>query len=404
MEKNQSTLTEERSLVEIFLQYLSIILRYKVFVVVITATAAISIVTFSIVSLKLPPERSPLPNNYKSDAKLIFQSSSDAGGMSSMMAMFGVDTSTSSINDPSQMALQVLQSRPFLDSISESLNLAEKFDLNDKDDKSTIRRIIFLGSTYYYNKTTGTLSISFISTEPEFAKQVVDTEVALLSEWFQKEGVSMRSSQLQMLEDKLSELSIEITKIENEIEAFQKELGVLDIEQLAQTQAALLLDLRTRLNQIELEIGEYSEYSTIEDPALVRLNAQKSNIISQIRRVERGYISSDGRKMPSTEELPQLSLKFSHLKTDLELQMQLYQTLSERYEVTKLAAAEEGVFSILEPAEVPTEKEGPSRGKLCMIVTAGAFFGSIVIALLINLLLSVIKDPDKIKKVNRVTF
>ncbi len=404
MEKNQSTLTEERGAVELFLHYLSIILRYKIFIMVITTVAAISVVTFSIISIKLPPERSPLPNTYRSDAKLIFQSNNDAGGMSSMLSMFGVDASMAgSIKDPSQMALQVLQSRPFLDSVSEHLNLPNRFGI-EKNNKSLLRSIIYSGSRYIYDQSTGTFSISFTSTDPEFATEVVTAEVELLGEWFQKEGISMRSSQLQMLEDKLSELSIEISKIESEIETFQIEHGVLDIEQLAQTQAALLLDLRTRLNQIELEIGEYSEYSTIEDPALVRLNAQKSNIINQIRRIERGYISSDGRKMPSTEELPQLSLQFAHMTTDLELQMQLYKTLSERYEVTKLAAAEEGVFSILEPAEVPTEKVGPSRGRLCMMVTAGAFFGSIVLALLINMLLSVIKDPDKMKRMNKVNF
>lgn len=403
MEKNQSTFEEEKSIVEVILHYFTIILRFKVFILVVTFLAMVGIVIFSIVSIKLPPEKSPLPNIYTSTAKILFQTNGNSAGMSSMLSVFGIDSQSSGINDPSQMALQVLQSRPFIDSVVEALDIVNRFNVANAR-RSSIRSIISGGSGYNYDKLSGALTLSYTSIDPEFAAEVVNKEVELLGLWFQKEGVSMRSSQLQMMEDKLEEISIEITKIEDDIEAFQKQHGVLDIEQLAQTQSALLLDLRTRLNQVELEIGEYSEYSTIEDPALVRLNAQKSNIINQIRRIERGYISSDGRKMPSTEELPQLSLEFSHLTTDLELQMQIYQTLSERYEVTKLAAAEEGVFSILEPAEVPEIKIGPSRGRLSIMVTAGAFFGSIVLALLINMLLGVINDPDKMKRMNKVSF
>ena len=99
--------------------------------------------------------------------------------------------------------------------------------------------------------------------------------------------------------------------------------------------------------------------------------------------------------MPSQEELPQLALEFAHLQADLTLKNQLFQTLSERYEITKLTAAEEAVFSVLEYAEVPDEKEEPSRGRLCMMVTFGAFAGSIVLALILNMVKNISNDPNK---------
>ncbi|MCK5675367.1 MAG: hypothetical protein KAH95_18440, partial [Spirochaetales bacterium] len=216
-------------------------------------------------------------------------------------------------------------------------------------------------------------------------------------EWFLKEGVTVQSKYLSMMEEKLNELSIEISSIENNIKAFQKEHGVLDIIEIATARSVMLNELRTGLNQVELEISDYSEYSTIEDPALTILKNQRNNIIIQIKRIERGYTGSDGRRMPSQEELPQLSLNFAHMQAELALQTQLYQTLSERYEVTKLAAAEEGVFSILEYAEVPEEKEGPSRGKLSIQVTFGTFAGSIALAFLLNMVSGIFKDPEKTK-------
>ncbi len=103
--------------------------------------------------------------------------------------------------------------------------------------------------------------------------------------------------------------------------------------------------------------------------------------------------------MPSLEELPRLSLEFTHLQVDLSLKNQLYQTLSERYEVTKLVASESGVFSVLEYAEIPERKIGPSRGKICVMVTFGSFAGTIGFIIFFNIIQHMIFDFKKKKRI-----
>ena len=385
----------ERTLLEGLLFYAAILLKYKKLIILLTAAAAVLVVAFSIISLILPPDKSPLPNIYRAYAVVIFQEGGGDAGMSSMLSAFGVD-STGGSTDSSQLAMQVLRSRPFVDNIVEKFNIIEKFEITTKV-KTYSRNFILNNSAYSYNRDSGALTISFSDIDPSFAADLVNYEVSLLEEWFLKEGVTVQSKQISMMEEKLQELSLEISGIENNIKAFQTDHGVLDIMEIATTQSAMLIDLRTRLNQTELEISNYSEYSTIEDPALTILNFQRDNIIKQIKRIEGGYISGDGRRMPSRAELPQLSLEFAHMQAELALQSQLYLTLSERYEVTRLAAAEERVFSILEYAEIPDEKESPSRGQLCMMVTFGAFAGSIVLAFLLNMISGIVKDPEKTK-------
>ncbi len=398
MDKNESTFPKERTLLEGVLHYISIILKYKKMIVIITGSAMAGILLFSIISLLLPPDINPLPNKYRAYAVTMFQSSnSSTAGISSMLSTFGFDTAGAGGGaDQSQIALQVLNSRPFIDNIVEHFNIIEKYKITNTV-KTKSREVVINNSEYTYDRNSGALVIAFTSAEPQFAADLVNYTVQLLESWFQEEGISVRAHQLMMMEEKLEELKNSISKIEEEIESFQIEHGALDIAQLASSQAAILLDLRTTLNQVELEISQYTEYSTIDDPALIRLKTQRSNIINQIRRVEQGYISSDGRKIPSTDELPELSLEFAHMTTELELQMQLYQTLSERYEVTKLTATEENVLSILEYAELPDEKQGPSRGRLCILVTIGAFFLSLVLVLLIDFLKGIIKNPKTIE-------
>ena len=76
---------EERSLIEGLLYYLSILLRYKWMIVGITAAAAVAVVIFSIVTLRLPTDRNPLPNHYTANAVLLVQS--EDSGLSALSSV-----------------------------------------------------------------------------------------------------------------------------------------------------------------------------------------------------------------------------------------------------------------------------------------------------------------------------
>jgi len=395
MENSKKVVPQEQSFLEVLLHYTAILLRYKVMIIVITGSVAFLSVLFSIISLKLPPEKSPLPNYYRAYAVIVFQEGGSAAGIASVMEAFGMESASRGMSSP-QLALQILRSRSFLDQVIEHFDLVKRYNITNNI-RNRSRRIVLNSSQNEYSRDAGTLIMSYTSTDPVLAAAIVNYQVELLKEWFLKEGLTARSSQLTLMEEKLEELASEIRDVEDEIEAFQKKHGVLNILEMATSIGTMLTDLRTSLNQVELEIRTYTEYSNIEDPALIGLRNQQSNIINQIRRIENGYTSSDGRRMPSQAELPQLALDFSHLEAHLALQTQLYRTLSERYEVTKLAVGDMGGFSVLELAEVPDEKEGPSRGKLCIYATFGAFAGSIALALLINFAMKIIRDPKNKK-------
>lgn len=395
MDKSEISLPDERSLLEGILYYISILMKYKYMIIIGTASAMVLVVLFSILSLKMPPDISPLPNQYRAYAVILFQEGGGDGGMGSMLSAFGVE-STNASSSSSDVAIQILRSRPFVDKIVKRFNIIEKFEITEKE-KSGSREVILNHSEYGFNRDSGALTVAYTSIDPVFAADLVNYEVELLEDWFLNEGLSLRSNELSLMEEKLEELTKEISVIENNIQAYQTQYGVLDIADLATAQTAMLTDLRSRLIQIELEISDYSDYSTIEDPALIILKNQRNNIVTQIRQIEEGYTGSDGRRMPSQVELPQLSLEFSRLAADLALKNQLYLSLSERYEITKLTAAEAGAFSVLEYAEIPEEKESPSRGQLSMMVTFGAFAGLIVLAFMLNMIKNIAGDPEKKK-------
>ena len=72
-ESGQPAESSERTLLESAIYYLSVLLKYKRLIIWVTGLAAIGVVAFSIVTIILPPEKSPLPNIYRAQSVLLLQ-------------------------------------------------------------------------------------------------------------------------------------------------------------------------------------------------------------------------------------------------------------------------------------------------------------------------------------------
>lgn len=389
----------ERRLFEIVIDYLAIVLRYKWMIFIITGLSAITAVAFSILSLVLPPEKSPLPNKYRAEAVLIVQEL-EGGGLNSVIAALGIPSpeqlgGNSGKMDYGQLALMVLESRTLIDTIIEEFNIKQRYNLEEST-RTQAREAVLGRADFKYTRSgdltssSGILNIRFEAIDPVFARDIVNRMVELLNEWFLSKGGSTKLKKKELLENKIAEMSTEIARLETDIENFQRKYGVLTVEELANSQSQVLADLRSQLIIKEMEIKNYARFSKIEDPELTRLRAERDNIEELISLNEREFTGLD---------LPSLSLEFARLKMALDIQTRIFESLSEQYEIAKLTLGSEPVFQILELAEVPDEKSSPSRGKICMIVTVFALIISMLIAFLMNAIHRMRNDPSRIKRI-----
>ena len=88
MEENSVTAKDDEiSLIDLF----AVLLKHKRMIIGITGLAMFAAVVISIISLKLPPEKSFLPNEYTPRAQMLINNeSSSAGGLSSMISSSGL--------------------------------------------------------------------------------------------------------------------------------------------------------------------------------------------------------------------------------------------------------------------------------------------------------------------------
>ncbi|MBW8003432.1 MAG: hypothetical protein FVQ80_15700 [Planctomycetes bacterium] len=383
-------ITAERTLLEGFLYYLSILLRYKWLIIIITSISAVGVVAFSIITIILPPEKSPLPNIYQAQSVLLVQEA-ESGALGSIIMSLGLSLPGGPRSPPGgldygQMALMILRSRIILDPLVEEFIIVDKNKTIERK-KTTSRRALLSHAEFNYARSTGALTISYSAIDPVFASEIVNRMVELLNEWFLSKGGTRKLKQKDLLEKKIGEVSLDISKLEDEIQDFQKKHGALTVEELAVSQATLLADLRSQLVLKEMAIKNYMQFTKIEDPVLIRLKAERDNILELIEQKERDF---------SRMDFPALSLEFARLRMALDIQTRIFKSLSEQYEIIKLSLESEPVFQILELAEVPDVKSGPSRSKICMVTVLIAFMGSIMLAFFLNTM-NKIRNKEKVE-------
>lgn len=381
----------ERSLLDGILYNLGILLRYKWLIFFFTFVAGAAAVGFSILSLRLPPSESPLPNRYRSTAVLLMSSESDQNSTEALLAALGMPPSDSP-TDQGETAMLILRSRATLDTLIERFGLREHYGLAGET-RATVRDAVAANMSVGYESSTESLRVSFEDIDPQLAHDVVAEMVGLLTEWYSSRGDANRTSQLAVLETKLTDVETAISRLEADIRQIQEEYRVLTIEELATAQSTLLNELRTQRAMKELEIKNYEEFSRIDDPRMAQLRIELANLTELIRQVEAGEYAS----MPALDQVPNIAARFARLTAELTLQERLHQTLSEQYEVARLTDFDQTFFEVLEAPEVPDEKSGPSRARLTIGATAGGLFLGVALAVLLHVIGTIRKDPRKMR-------
>ena len=98
-------------------------------------------------------------------------------------------------------------------------------------------------------------------------------------------------------------------------------------------------------------------------------------------------------------DIPSITTGAARLQLELEAQKQVYTQLKTQYELLKVKMlSETPVFQILARPEVPDLKSGPSRGKMCIIVTFAAFFMAVFLAFALNAWKNIKNDPEAMEK------
>ena len=220
----QNEKDDEISLIDLF----AVLLKHKFLIIGITGLAMIVAVVISIISLKLPPEKSFLPNKYTPRAQMLINNDSSGGGLSSMLSSSGLGSlaSLAGVNvggggaSNSALAGYLVSSNTIQDAVVDKFSLIERYKI-EKSPRASSREALKKVLTSNFDTDTGVFSISFTDTDPEFAREVVNYVVDLVEARFNELGIDQNKLQEENLKENIQHSYDEIRSLEKQIQSLE---------------------------------------------------------------------------------------------------------------------------------------------------------------------------------------
>lgn len=332
---------------------------------------------------KLLPERlNYLPDVYSPSAIVILSESTTdsitaslgSGGDLGLGSLLGLTKGSST----GEKALLILKGKSTLDEIAERFGLREHYRIT-KNPVARTRSAILRHLNVQLKPSSSSLAISYTDTDPALARDVVNELIQVLKRRLGEVRGTKASEDSELLKRKLDEVQAQIDRCEQEIKAFTAKHGFVDLQSLASQQISVISQMRTSLIMKDIEIENYAKTVSVDDPRLVRLKSERDSLASKIEQLEQG---AAGGERSSQGQLPSLAFEYEGLQRNLAVQLALYQGLRQQYEIAKIKSdGQESLIQVLEYADIPDQKSGPSRAIIGIIATFCGFMLSSVIVL-----------------------
>lgn len=249
----QSDESQELDLIDLF----AVLLRYKALIIIITMFSIVGVLAFSILSLVLPPDTSPLPNKYTANAQMLINDSSfSGGGIGSLSSIAGISVTDGSTY--SKLALFIAQSDTFLDTLVEEFDLISRYGI-DKYARAESRRLLQENLSVSFDKGKSVLSISFTDKDPQFTQIVVNFIIRYMEKLFTEAAIDNNQRYIDNLEFTITNIYDEIISLDEESKKFDltDERGAY-----AANGSSLFLE-STRINrEIQVQEAVYTQLKT----------------------------------------------------------------------------------------------------------------------------------------------
>jgi hypothetical protein len=315
--------------------------RYKTLVIVITLCGALAAVAFSVASLLMPPEESFMPNMYTPRSNMLINNTDSSGGG------IAAAINASGLGGLASMAGVNVRGGPTFSSLAVYLVYSDTMLDSIIEEFGLVAR---------YKVKEHIIAGTRKALKEKLKAEYDDTSGVFTLSFSDYDPVFARDV---------------VGYCVDYLSAWFETLG---LDKNLQQKENLEKNIATAYEAIR---GLEREIQSLEQSATVMYSGPATNITMETRRIN----------------------------MELNTQQQIYAQLKVQLELINTAiASETPVFQVLETARVPDLKSGPSRGRLCILVTLGAFFVSLLMVFVLTQIEKIKNDPEameKFKAVNR---
>jgi capsule polysaccharide export protein KpsE/RkpR len=346
------------------LDILLILAKHKKFIFFTTLIVSIIAVIYSLLATQYWISTATiLPSSDKNDSFSI--SSSFLGGFAS--SMLGGEQSNA------YTLTGIMQSRTFSLDVVKKFNLIEYFEIEEPDTlisyeaaiKSLIENVVDFG----INEENGFLSIGVETKDKYFSADIANYYWMKLDEYNKSVRMTKGKQQREFIEKRLVEVKESIDILSNTLNEFQKKYNTIDLEEQAKSVVSLYSDLVSEkiTNEIELEFSK--QFFSEANQKIENLEIRNDILNNKIKEIERNSGKLKPKYILSIDDIPDISLEYTQIVLNLEIQQKIYEYLYPQYESAKIDELKDlPTIEVIDKAVPAGLRSKPKRARFCVIM------------------------------------
>jgi uncharacterized protein involved in exopolysaccharide biosynthesis len=311
-----------------------------------------------------------LPNVYTSTTTLMPPDGASPytnilGMLSPGSSVSDVATEALGLETPGDLFMSILESRNVQDGVINSLDLTRYYKTSRMEDA---RKALAGDAKITSDEKSGVITISVTANNPVLAAKIAQAYVEELDRVVTENTTSSARRERIFLEERVKDVKQQLDESAKQLSQFSTKSGALDIS----TQTKSMIEEGTRLeaelvdgrSQLAALLQTYSEDNS-RVRALEAHNAELQRELDKMGGMAQGSVANaDTSQSPhlTADELPALGLTYYDLERKMRVDEALWEALTRQYEAAKVEeAAEIPTVHVLDVANIPDRKSGPSR-------------------------------------------
>lgn len=242
-----------------FLNLIKYCWKKKWYFIISIVIASVLLVGFSVLTIKMPPEKSPLPNKYTSTAKLLVRETSATSGVSSsisaLASLGGINLGMGGDSSNGVLITTIAETTSFKDAIIDEFELIKRYEI-ETHVKSNSRKALAKVLSVKVDEETNVLSVSFTDIDPAFAQRVVVFAVDLLTERFYSVREDDNSINLKNYQDAMDSSFQKIVQYQKDIQNLEQSVS----NSSATSIPSIMFDVQMKKMELEAEETIYASF------------------------------------------------------------------------------------------------------------------------------------------------
>lgn len=330
-----------------------------------------------------------IPQRFQSSAQLMPPDDQSLSGMamaaslSSKMnnALGGLAGGMLGLKSSGDLFVGILNSRTVQDA------LIAKFDLRRVYRQRLwegARRILASNTSVSEDRKSGIITIAVTDRDPGRAAAMAQAYVAELNSVVSHLTTSSARRERIFLEERLAQVRQELEDAEKDFSQFSSQNATVDIKEQGRAMVGAAATLEGQLIAAQSELQGLRQIYSDNNVHVRALTARIAELRNRLEQMggkagmgDRAAPQDDGDLYPSLRQLPLLGVAYADLYRRSRVQEAVFETLTQEYEMAKVAEAKEiPSVRLLDAPNIPERKSFPPRALVILLGTCGTFFFS----------------------------